>query len=54
MRLRRSRRPTTSVFDRNLAGDLYRGIGTADHSRRTLFLMRGQDRSVRNDFVLRH
>ncbi|MEE9210360.1 MAG: hypothetical protein V3U23_07890 [Kiloniellales bacterium] len=46
--------PTTSVFDRDLAGDLYRRIGTADHSRRTLFLMRGQDRSGRNDFVLRH
>ena len=46
--------PTTSVFDRDLAGDLFRRIGTADHSRRTLFLMRGQDRSGRNDFVLRH
>jgi ectoine hydroxylase-related dioxygenase (phytanoyl-CoA dioxygenase family) len=46
--------PTTSVFDRDLAEDLYRRIGTADHSRRTLFLMRGQDRSGRNDFVLRH
>ncbi len=46
--------PTTSVFDRDLAADLYRRIGTADHSLRTLFLMRGQDRSGRNDFVLRY
>ena len=37
-----------------LADDLYRRIGTADHSRRTLFLMRGCDRSGCNDFVLRH
>jgi ectoine hydroxylase-related dioxygenase (phytanoyl-CoA dioxygenase family) len=46
--------PTTSVFDRELADDLYRRIGTADHSRRTLFLMRGRDRSGRNDFAMRH
>ena len=45
--------PTTSVFDRDLAGELYRRIGTADHSLRTLFLMRGQDRSGRNDFAMR-
>ncbi len=46
--------PTTSVFDRELADDLYRRIGTANHRRRTLFLMRGRDRSGRNDFAMRH
>ena len=46
--------PTTSVFDRELAAEQYRHLGTADHSRRTLFLMRGQDRSGHNDFAMRH
>ena len=45
--------PTTSVFDRDLADELYRRIGTADHSLRTLFLMRGRDRSGRNDLAMR-
>jgi len=43
--------PTTSVFDRDLARqqqiDKELGVG---HQKRTLFLMRGQDRSGRNDF----
>ncbi len=46
--------PTTSVFDRELAAEQYRHLGIADHSRRTLFLMRGQDRSGHNDFAMRH
>ncbi len=46
--------PTTSVFDRELAARRHREIGLADHSRRTLVLMRGRDRSGRNDFLIRH
>ena len=45
--------PTSSVFDRGLAAGLARGKGLADHSDRTLFLMRGEDRSGRNDFRVR-
>ena len=47
--------PTSSVFDRELAArqvtDKELGVGHAD---RTLFLMRGRDRSGLNDFRLRH
>lgn len=46
--------PTTSVFDRRLAVEMHSKIGTSDHSHRTLFLMRGSDRSGRNDFMMRH
>ena len=46
--------PTSSVFDRELAvrqvADKELGVG---HAARTLFLMRGLDRSGRNDFRLR-
>ena len=45
--------PTSSVFDRGLAAGLARGKGLADHSDRTLFLMRGEDRSGLNDFRVR-
>ncbi len=45
--------PTTSVFDRRLAAELYRKTGITDHTRRTLFLMRGVDRSGHNDFTMR-
>jgi ectoine hydroxylase-related dioxygenase (phytanoyl-CoA dioxygenase family) len=45
--------PTTSVFDREAARELHERIGVTDHSQRTVFLMRGVDRSGRNDFVVR-
>lgn len=45
--------PTTSVFDRDLATQQHQKIGTANHANRTLFLMRGVDRSGRNDFRMR-
>jgi hypothetical protein len=46
--------PTTSVFDRELAAAQVRdkGLGVG-HDERTLFLMRGTDRSGRNDFTFR-
>lgn len=45
--------PTTSVFDRTVAREIHDRIGITDHSERTVFLMRGVDRSGRNDFVVR-
>ena len=45
--------PTTSVFDRALAKDLVGRISLTDHSLRTLYLMRGTDRSGKNDFAMR-
>jgi ectoine hydroxylase-related dioxygenase (phytanoyl-CoA dioxygenase family) len=46
--------PTTSVFDRDLARrQLAEGRVGIDQSARTLFLMRGGDRSGRNDFRVR-
>jgi len=46
--------PTTSVFDRALATQQAREKELLiDHADRTLFLMRGQDRSGQNDFTMR-
>ena len=45
--------PTTSVFDRKIAREQHESIGLVDHSVRTLFLMRGEDRSGKNDFRVR-
>jgi ectoine hydroxylase-related dioxygenase (phytanoyl-CoA dioxygenase family) len=45
--------PTTSVFDRVVAKQIHERIGITDHSLRTVFLMRGMDRSGKNDFVVR-
>lgn len=46
--------PTTSVFDRELARAQKREKHLLrDHADRTLFLMRGEDRSGRNDFRMR-
>ena len=45
--------PTTSVFDRERARDMHKDIGIVDHSVRTLFLMRGEDRCGENDFRMR-
>jgi hypothetical protein len=46
--------PTTSVFDHALARQqrIDKKLG-GGHEDRTLFLMRGRDRSGRNDFQLR-
>ncbi|MEQ9642485.1 MAG: phytanoyl-CoA dioxygenase family protein [Alphaproteobacteria bacterium] len=45
--------PTSSVFDRDLAHDIYKRIGQTDHAHRTLYLMRGRDLSGKNDFAMR-
>lgn len=45
--------PTTSVYDRQMALEKSQSAGLVDQSNRTLFLMRGQDRSGANDFVIR-
>ena len=45
--------PTTSVFDRALATERALAGNFLDHKDRTLFLMRGVDRSGKNDFRLR-
>ncbi|GIT26301.1 MAG: hypothetical protein CM1200mP41_23450 [Gammaproteobacteria bacterium] len=45
--------PTTSVFDRTLATERAVAGNFPDHKDRTLFLMRGVDRSGENDFRLR-
>jgi ectoine hydroxylase-related dioxygenase (phytanoyl-CoA dioxygenase family) len=45
--------PTSSVFDRGLATELYHRLGITDHSVRTLYLMRGSDQSGQNDFRVR-
>ena len=45
--------PTTSHFDRELATRQAADLAVLDHAERTLFLMRGVDRSGRNDFRLR-
>jgi ectoine hydroxylase-related dioxygenase (phytanoyl-CoA dioxygenase family) len=45
--------PTTSVFDRALAREQRLAKNTIGHEDRTLFLMRGGDRSGRNDFQMR-
>ena len=46
--------PTSSVFDRALASELYQRLGITDHSVRTLYLMRGIDECGQNDFRIRH
>ena len=45
--------PTASVFDREAATRLAEEKGLVDHAERTLFLMRGEDRSGQNDFRIR-
>jgi ectoine hydroxylase-related dioxygenase (phytanoyl-CoA dioxygenase family) len=46
--------PTTSRLDRDLATQLAHELNVLDHADRTLFLMRGVDRSGRNDFRVRN
>lgn len=46
--------PTTSVLDRDLATKLAHELNVLDHADRTLFLMRGADRSGLNDFRIRN
>ena len=45
--------PGTSVFDREKAKQLSRDLGVVDHSDRTIYLMRGQDKTGENDFAVR-
>ena len=45
--------PTTSFYDRDIAREKSKALGLTNHSDRTLFLMRGIDRSGQNDFSLR-
>ena len=45
--------PGTSVFDREKAKQLSRDLGVVDHSDRTIYLMRGQDKTSENDFAMR-
>ena len=45
--------PGTSVFDRKKAKQLSRDLGVVDHSDRTIYLMRGQDKTGENDFAMR-
>lgn len=45
--------PTSSVYDRDLARRRYKERGGLDMSHHSIFLMRGEDRSGRNDFRLR-
>ena len=44
--------PGTSVFDREKAKQLSRDLGVVDHSDRTIYLMRGQDKTGENDFAM--
>ena len=45
--------PTTSIFDRDLASRQASEKGLLNHTERTLFLMRGNDLSGKNDFRIR-
>ena len=45
--------PGTSVFDRQKAKQLHINLDVVDHSDRTVFLMRGHDKTGENDFLLR-
>ncbi len=45
--------PGSSVFDRDEANRMHREMGVVDHGDRTIFLMRGEDRTGRNDFRMR-
>jgi len=46
--------PTTSVFDREVGEALSRRSGAVDFVNRPLWLLRGTDRSGRNDFTVGH
>ena len=43
--------PTTSVFDHQLARELYNNMKVPDHSERRIYHMRGVDRSGRNKLI---
>ena len=45
--------PGTSIFDRKKAKELHNDLGVIDHSDRTIFLMRGHDKTGENDFRMR-
>jgi len=46
--------PATSHFDRNLIATTDKSGYTVDFARRPLWLLRGQDRTGRNDFIIGH
>ena len=46
--------PTTSTFDHELAAHMYSSMGTTDLSDRPLFMIRGIDRSGKNDLKRGH
>jgi ectoine hydroxylase-related dioxygenase (phytanoyl-CoA dioxygenase family) len=46
--------PTTSVFDRDFAAEKSRDLGVIDHGERSIFLLRGVDRSGENDLQVRN
>jgi hypothetical protein len=46
--------PATSVFERNLIETSNKSGYTVDFSTRPLWLLRGRDRSGRNDFTIGH
>ena len=45
--------PGTSIFDREKANQLHNELGVPDHTKRTIFLMRGKDQTGHNDFCMR-
>ncbi len=45
--------PGTSIFDREKARQLTRDLGVVDPSDRTIYLMRGKDKTGENDFGMR-
>ena len=45
--------PTDSVYDRNVAAEMHRARGGNSLANHSLFLLRGTDRSGRNDFQVR-
>ena len=45
--------PGTSVFDRAEATRMHHEMGVVDHAERTIYLMRGEDRTGENDFRMR-
>ena len=45
--------PGTSVFDRAKARQMHQDMGIVDHSDRTVYLMRGADKTGENDFRMR-
>jgi ectoine hydroxylase-related dioxygenase (phytanoyl-CoA dioxygenase family) len=45
--------PGSSVFDRAEATRMHHEMDVVDHAERTIYLMRGEDRTGENDFRMR-